>query len=147
MSIRDLLIGADNPLHLGTAPLDVSGTDWPDGLFVRKLSGADVEKYETELKQDEDDPESEKISWIRRTVNWIMLCVYDADGNKVFDVDNDMEALLNEHSYQTLNKIGDRVISANGMNATGVDDAKKNSNQTGENSDGDSSAEPSSTAQ
>lgn len=147
MSIRDLLIGANNPLHLGVTPLDVSDTDWPDGLFVHKLSGSDVEKYQAELKEDEDNPESIDISWIRRTCNWIMLCLYDKNGNKVFDADSDMDALMNEHSFDTLNKIGDRVISVNGMKDDSIDDAKKNSSPTGENSDGTSSAEQSSTAQ
>ncbi len=122
MSLKDQILAAK---ELERTPIKVK--DWPNKLFVRKLSGAEIELHEKKLTTDDKDDKDDKVGWVKRMAYWIAVCLVDDNGNLIFSADNAIDiAGLMSLPFNTLEEVSDKATTLNGLTKESTDNAKKN---------------------
>ena len=105
---------------------EVEVPGWPDKVCVRELTALDRLRLQT-LWQDEDQTS---------LLDLLLKAICDPQGKRLYR-DDEKEA-LGSHRYESLSVLIDVALELNGMTATAVEQAEKNSDETDGGSSGSS---------
>ena len=117
MGLRDDILSADD---LPTTEVDVP--EWGLSVFVRAMTGAERDSYESGLMENKDLPMKARLRNMR--ANLVVLCTVDSDGNRIFN-DGDVEAVGNK-SATALNRIVDIAQHSNALTDDDVEELAEN---------------------
>ena len=121
MTIRERIKGRKKVFQRQEVP----GTDWGEGVFVRELSPAEVQRWNATLADVKGDELAKGIATI---VGMVILCACDADGNALFTDDD--AGWLAEEPQSTLKAVFEAAGKFNAMSDADREGLRKNSNGT-----------------
>ena len=117
MSLRDKILNTED---LQREPVEIE--EWGETVYVREMTGAERDEYESGLIANRDLPMGERIKGLRALL--VVMCTVDADGKSVFTPD-DIEAVAAKNA-RALDKIVNVASSINALSSDAIEDIAGN---------------------